>query len=164
MALAEVAADMKGISARDQISEHSRFALHPSVGMEVENDDFFGLMWSGFPLASSDRFDGSLSQDGMTAKGLGRFHGTVGKDQGFDFDRSGDAHFPGEAGIGRNDLCDYSALGLGLILLRARQGTGDQENRGTHSQGQPDPRTHILPSVSMIRHPMVYVKVTAVIR
>jgi len=77
MALAEVAAGMKGISARDQIC---RFALHPSVGMEVENDDFFGLTWSGFPLASSDRFDGSLSQDGMTAKGLGRFHRTVGKD------------------------------------------------------------------------------------
>jgi hypothetical protein len=128
MALAEVGAGMKGISARDQIPEHSRFALRPSVGMEVENDDFFGLMWSGFPLASSDRFDGSLGEDGMTAKGLGRFHGAVGKDQGFDLDRSGDAHSPGEGGIGRYDLCDYSALGLGLILLRARQGTGDQQD------------------------------------
>jgi hypothetical protein len=128
MALAEVEAGMKEISARDQISEHSRFTLRPSVRMEVENDDFFGLMWSGFPPASSDRFDGSLSQDRMTPKGLGRFHGTVGKDQGFDLDRSGDAHFPREAGIGWNDLCDYSALGLGLILLGARQGTGDQQN------------------------------------
>ena len=153
MALAEVAAGMKGISTLDQISEHSRFALHPSVGMEVENDDFFGLMRSGFPLASSDRFDGSLSQDGMTAKGLGRFHRTVGKDQGFDFDRSGNVHFPGEAGIGRNDLGDYFALGRGLILLGARQRTGDQQNRGTHSQGQPDPRTHILPSWSMLGTP-----------
>jgi hypothetical protein len=147
MALAEVAAGMKGISARDQIC---RFALHPSVGMEVENDDFFGLAWSGFPLASSDRIDGSLSQDGMTAKGLGRFHRTVGKDQGFDFDRSGNVHFPGEAGIGRNDLGDYFALGRGLILLGARQRTGDQQNRCADSQSQPDPGTHILHSWSML--------------
>lgn len=125
---------MKGISTRDQISEHSRFALHPSVGMEVENDDFFGLMRSGFPLASSDRFDGSLSQDGVTAKGLGRFHRTVGKDQGFDFDRSGNVHLPGEAGIGRNDLGDYFALGRGLILLGARKRTEEQQNRCAHSQ------------------------------
>lgn len=153
MALAEVAAGMKGISARDQISEHSRFALRPSVGMEVENDDFFGLMWSGLPLASSDRIDGGLSQDGMTAKGLGRFHRTVGKDQGFDFDRSGNVHFSGEAGIGRNDLCDYFASGRGLILLGARQRTGEQQSRDTHSQGKPDPRTHILPSESMLGIP-----------
>jgi hypothetical protein len=93
--------------------------------MKVENQNLFGLVWSGFPLASSDRIDGSLSQDGMTAKGLGRFHRTVGKDQGFDFDRSADVHFPGEAGIGRNDLCDDFALGRGLILLGARQRTGD---------------------------------------
>ena len=144
---------MKGISARDQISELSRFALHPSVGMEVENDDFFGLMWSGFPFASADRIDGSLSQDGMTAKGLGRFYRTVGKDQGFDFDRSGNVHFPGEAGIGRNHLCDYFALGCGLILLGARHRTGDQQSRGTHSQGQPDPRAHMLPSVPMLGIP-----------
>ena len=88
--------------------------------MEVEDDNFFGLVWRRLPFALVYSIDRSLNEDGMTAKGLGRLYRAIGKDHSLNFDLAGEAHLAGEIGIGGNNLCDDFALGLGLILLATR--------------------------------------------
>jgi hypothetical protein len=88
--------------------------------MEVENDDFFRFVWRGFPLASVDGVHCSLNEKGMSAQGLGRLCGAIGKDHGFDFDGSSELHVASETGIGWDNLRNKFALGFELILLGAR--------------------------------------------
>src|ERR1700739_955534 len=106
-------------SAESQLSGE-KVTNRASFGMEVENDDFFGFVRSGFPFASVYGIDRGLNEDGMTAKSLGRLYRAVGKDHSLNFDGAGEAHLAGEIGIGGNNLCDDFALGLGLILLATR--------------------------------------------
>jgi len=65
-------------------------------GMEVEDEEFFGLVLSSFPLAPADGVESCLSQDRVSAENYGGLHGAVRHYERFDSHRSGDTHFLGQ--------------------------------------------------------------------
>ena len=91
-----------------------------SVGAEVEDDDFFGLLGRGFPLAFADGVDRGLCENGMSADDRGGLDAAVGCDDGFDPHRAGDSHAARQARISRLRTADKFARALGVVLLRGR--------------------------------------------
>jgi hypothetical protein len=80
-----------------------------SLGMEIEDDDFLGLMRGRFPFASAEGVDSGLSEDWVAPEHVGRLRGPISCNSSFDLHGTGNGHSLCQSGIDRNNLRHHLA-------------------------------------------------------
>src|SRR5579862_1306144 len=102
--------------------------------MKIQFDEFRGVLWRRPPLPLFDGIDSGLDQHRTAPDDLSGLYFSVGCDQRFDSDGSGDLHFASQFRIVRDHLADDFSLRLRLILSR-RRGRGKDDAQKTRRKG-----------------------------